>query len=125
MIVYVDGKPIFVKNPISQNSKAESLNKSKCAEINFKESLKSQVNNKPSPKIPYLLAAAAAAAASNHRQSQQLDKFHQSQTLVSQNSIKDSCEKNNLKKDSKQDQEYLHIVSMLKEKNEKLFNPLV
>ena len=77
------------------------------------------------PKIPYLLAAAAAAAASNHRQSQQLDKFHQSQILVSQNSINDSCEKNNLKKDSKQDQEYLHIVSMLKEKNEKHFNPLV
>jgi hypothetical protein len=125
MIVYVDGKPIFVKNPINQNSKAESLKKSNCAEINFKESFKSQVNNKPLPKIPYLLAAAAAAAASNHRQSQQLDKFHQSQILVSQNSINDSCEKNNLKKDSKQDQEYLHIVSMLKEKNEKLFNPLV
>jgi hypothetical protein len=125
MIVYVDGKPIFVKNPISQSSNNESLKKN--VEINFKESLNSHTknNSKPSPKIPYLLAAAAAAAASNHRQSQQLDKFHQSQILVSQNSIKDSCEKNNLKKDSKQDQEYLHIVSMLKEKNEKLFNPLV
>jgi len=123
MIVYVDGKPIFVKNPISQSSNNESLKKN--VEINFKESLNSHTknNSKPSPKIPYLLAAAASTAASNHRQSQQLEKFHQSQILVSQNSI--NCEKINLKKDSKQDQEYLHIVSMLKEKNEKLFNPLI
>lgn len=181
MIVYVDGKPIFVQNPKLANSNNQNsfhnnkdnhvLVNNSTENIEFdvgnkkqKQSRKSSKNsstsvNKPIAKIPYLLAAAAAAAASNHRKQQQQQQLlqQQQQQLIQQQqnnfqkvqyntnqkviiNTNDTTSRNSstaltvnpgisnnetCKKELKQDQEYLQLVSMLKQKNEKLYNPLL
>ena len=162
MVVYVNGKPIFVQNPKSENNSLLDINNncsvSKVIE-NEKpkikayqprkviQSTKSSPQNRPVAKIPYLLAAAAAAAASNHRkQEHNMLKYQQQNSrIISYDSTKNSAQRSNtpsaLKgstksqtgstpvkpvKELKQDQEYLQLVSMLKQKNEKLlFNPQI
>ena len=138
MIVYVDGKPIFVQNPAavqttsalssSSSSSDNEKNKLKTAKKTVEKSLK---ESKPAAKIPYLLAAAAAAAASNHRaQVSEMQKFQQQNLrLMSMNKPQAAEPSPKAKifstRDAKPDQDYLNIVSMLKQKNEKLFNPLI
>lgn len=131
MIVYVDGKPIFVQNPTVQaTSTSMSTSSSVDHDKNQKHKKpveKSLKESKPVAKIPYLLAAAAAAAASNHRQhQQQMQKFQQQnlRLLSTNESTAESKLKNSIN-NFKPDQEYLNIVSMFKQKNEKLFNPLI
>lgn len=155
MVVYVDGKPIFVQNPkVQQSSNEEALKefhetktssgqKSNTRQSKSKKSSSASYLNKPVAKIPYLLAAAAAAAASNHRKQQQLQtQMQQSQPksttssaglrlLESTNecirsigcSFDDTSNTPKIK-EIKHDQEYLQLVSMFKQKNEKLYNPL-
>lgn len=156
MVVYVDGKPIFVQNPKPTDTSAEQTESSKTsgsveAKTNQKSSsgrpksntslpksssFPSTSNCKPVAKIPYLLAAAAAAAASNHRKNQQNPinnntniNTNNSTKLVSTDCARSSSylitQSNTNKKDLKQDQEYIQLVSLLRQKNEKLFNPLL
>jgi hypothetical protein len=120
MVVYVDGKPIFVQNPKGNTGPPQSLqqkisqseehtnNKIADTTTTTTETSKQIRSTKIKPqqqqpitKIPYLLAAAAAAAASNPNR----------------------CTIGALKKE-KNDHEYQHLVSLFKQKNEKLFNPL-
>lgn len=102
MVVYVDGKPVFIQNPkiplTNQNQTSNTQGSS-------------TKSNQPVAKIPYLLAAAAAAAAAAQSRC----------TLTSQN---DNISPQVPKKEIKKDYEYQQIVSMLKQKNEKLYNPL-
>jgi hypothetical protein len=192
MVVYVDGKPIFVQNPKTTDSSNQSLNptpltsstslnsnendneripemknnqtissdlnlvnrkKSKASTSNtnsFKSS--NYISNacKPVVKIPYLLAAAAAAT-SNQRKQQQSNTSSNTNGNKLMTSNSDCCarsstypivqsnahnnhlnsntktsnnSKNKVNTDLKQDLEYIQLVSMLKQKNEKLFNPL-
>ena len=127
MIVYVDGKPIFVQNPTVQTTSSSSSADNDQHKREKKPVDKSLKESKPVAKIPYLLAAAAAAAASNHRQhQQQMQKFQQQNLRLL--STDESSAESNLKSsinNFKPDQEYLNIVSMFKQKNEKLFNPLI
>lgn len=158
MVVYVDGKPIFVQNPKPTDTSAEQTEVSKTSGgVEVKTSQKSSSgrpksntsmpksssfpstsNCKPVAKIPYLLAAAAAAAASNHRKNQQNpinsntnnnNNNNSSTKLVSTDCARSSSylitQSNTNKKDLKQDQEYIQLVSLLRQKNEKLFNPLL
>jgi hypothetical protein len=88
-------------------------------------------------KIPYLLAAAAAA--SNHRKqpTQQTqaykNQFMSTNKILSSECARSSCytliNSNHLimksSKELNKEQEYIQLVSLLKQKNEKLFNPLV
>lgn len=111
MVVYVDGKPIFVQNPKGSNlpqqtqqqqdatKLPQNLLNTKSSRTTKIKSIEQQQPNQPIAKIPYLLAAAAAAAASNR------------------------CTMQSAKKE-KNDHEYQQVVSMFKQKNEKLFNPL-
>jgi len=106
---------------------------------NFSKSSPSTLSNKPVAKIPYLLAAAAAAASSNQRkqQTQQVqaykNQFISTNKIVSSECARSSCytliSSNHLNmkssKDLNKEQEYIQLVSLLKQKNEKLFNPLV
>ncbi|CAF1022357.1 unnamed protein product [Brachionus calyciflorus] len=144
MVVYVDGKPIFVQNPKSKES--EITDSSKDAQVP-KASINSKSNsrqskskthstslNKPVAKIPFLLAAAAAAAASNHRKHQQImtpphipepTSLHLSSDECIRPASYDHTSAQSYKpKEFKHDQEYLQLVSMFKQKNEKLYNPL-
>ena len=178
MVVYVDGKPIFVQNPKLNDSPNKDSNlesplstfnqpsENASEQIQIKSqknesSRKKQQSNasnysfkssnfigtsacKPVVKIPYLLAAAAAAAASNQRK-QQSNSANNTNTNKLIISSSDCCarsstypimqsnahnsntnEKNKVKAntDFKQDLEYIQLVSLLKQKNEKLFNPL-
>ena len=125
MVVYVDGKPIFVQNPKGSNHNSipqqiqqklsQQLSENQTNENNGVRVNPSIENNtkhtnratriKSAPtqhqitKIPYLLAAAAAASNTSR------------------------CAIGNVKKE-KNDHEYQHLVSLFKQKNEKLFNPL-
>jgi hypothetical protein len=122
MVVYVDGKPIFVQNPKGSNhntipqqiqqklSQQLSENQNNGVRVNPSienttkhtnraTKIKSTPNQHQITKIPYLLAAAAAASNTNR------------------------CAIGNVKKE-KNDHEYQHLVSLFKQKNEKLFNPL-
>ena len=146
MVIYVDGKPIFVQNPkkseVTEGSKDAQVPKTS---INSKSSVFQSKNkspttsnlNKPVTKIPYLLAAAAAAAASNHRKQQQLNQQVLSQPKIPEPvslriSTDDYLRQGEYdnpspvykQKELKHDQEYLQLVSMFKQKNEKLYNPL-
>ncbi len=178
MVVYVDGKPIFVQNPKLNDSPNKDSNLESPLLSTFNQpnensseriQVKSQKNEssrkkqqstasnysskssnfigtscKPVVKIPYLLAAAAAAAASNQRkqQSNNANNTNANKLIISSS---DCCarsstypimqsnahnsntnEKNKVKvnTDFKQDLEYIQLVSLLKQKNEKLFNPL-
>ena len=149
MVVYVDGKPIFVQNPKptdnSATSRDENESRAKCSPAGVSPKSSSY---KPVAKIPYLLAAAAAAAASNHRKQQQQQQ-NQAQTsvgkqistdcarsstypIIQANSKTNANNNNNSSSSSKcksgelkQDTEYMQLVSLLKQKNEKLFNPLL
>ena len=182
MVVYVDGKPIFVENSkLKQSTTAtttttESTNSvklnhkliqfvktngqnkdndshtrtplSSSSPVKLNPNLQSSsislpstpTSNKPVTKIPYLLAAAAAA--SNNR------KLKQSSKLVLSDCARSSCylinnTQSKLKVPSilspassssssssssstnKQDHEYHQLVSMFRQKNEKLYNPLL
>lgn len=191
MVVYVDGKPIFVENPKPKQQTSDStsvrLNHQliRFAKSNLKQndndnqtknndslsvqnspikvsadlpssaSLPSTPVSKPVTKIPYLLAAAAAAASSSNRR----NKNSQSNKLISNDCARSSCYliNNNVStqsisnkfkiKDSplllsskssssssltnpkltslKQDHEYNQLVSLFRQKNEKLYNPLL
>lgn len=123
MIVYVDGKPIFVQNP-AKTTQNEPDNTAKPVKTIRESTMSSLQSKKPVAKIPYLLALAANSAASNHRQ-QQIQKFqHQNFKLLSnESSLKET--NNNKHSETKPDQEYLQLVSLFKQKNEKLFNPLI
>lgn len=122
MVVYVDGKPIFVQNPKGSNhntipqqiqqklSQQLSENQNNGVRVNPSienttkhtnraTKIKSTPNQHQITKIPYLLAAAAAASNTSR------------------------CAIGNVKKE-KNDHEYQHLVSLFKQKNEKLFNPL-
>jgi hypothetical protein len=172
MVVYVDGKPIFVQNPKINDSpnqdsnlesplstfnqpngnaseqiqiksqKNESSRKKQQSTTTSNNSFKSSnfigTSCKPVVKIPYLLAAAAAAAASNQRKQQSntnkliissSDCCARSSTypiMQSNAHNSNSNEKNKVKDntDFKQDLDYIQLVNQLKQKNEKLFNPL-
>ena len=191
MVVYVDGKPIFVQNPkttdssnhensnttpstsfnsLNSNEKdnehisemkhnqtiSSDLNlvnrkKSKASTNSFKSSNYISNSCKPVVKIPYLLAAAAARATSNQRKQQQSNTSNNTNGNKLMISNPDCCarsstypivqsnthnnhlnsnaktstnSKNKVNTDLKQDLEYIQLVSMLKQKNEKLFNPL-
>ena len=173
MVVYVDGKPIFVQNPqvnepsrhtsdptlsttvssehesdqSSQQRESKPISRKKQC-ISSSTSSVPKVSNflgnscKPVAKIPYLLAAAAAAAASNHRKQQKntsnapnkplssTDCCARSSTypiMQTHSSGNTSVKSSNPKVksvDVKPDLEYIQLVSLLKQKNEKLFNPL-
>jgi uncharacterized C2H2 Zn-finger protein len=139
MVVYVDGKPIFVQNPKPKDSsanrdgpKSDDL-KQQCSSSTAFKSSKNLLGCKP--VVPYLLAAAAQAAATNHRKQQQL----QSSNVISSGNGGESCARSSTYPQSqsttnptkvkvielKQDLEYVQLVSLLKQKNEKLFNPLL
>jgi len=85
----------------------------------------------PVAKIPYLLAAAAAAAASNHHQQHyNMQKYQQQNSRIISDNDRfkkpQSGTSSNFVRDLKQDQEYMQLVSMLKQKNEKLlFDPQI
>jgi hypothetical protein len=172
MVVYVDGKPIFVESSKLKQPSSESTTNS--VKLNHKliqfaktnkldstaptvssssspvklntglhssTSLPSTPNNKPVTKIPYLLAAAAAA--SNNRKLKQSSKLVLSDCARSscylinnnntQSKIKDSTSLlSNTSSDAsssfstiRQDHEYNQLVSMFRQKNEKLHNPLL
>lgn len=112
MVVYVDGKPIFVKNPKINASESNDAQVPRTSHSRLSKNKNQSSANKPVAKIPYLLAAAAAAAASNQ------GKIESTQTINNQQNSK------LLRQESKQDQDYLQLVSMFKQKNEKLHNPL-
>lgn len=117
MVVYVDGKPIFVQNPKIKNAEAGDACDAQVPKVsNHRLSKnKGQSNaNKSVTKIPYLLAAAAAAAASNQK------KLDSAQPINNQTNQNFPCQNQQLK----HDQDYLQIVSMFKQKNQKLHNPL-
>ena len=125
MVVYVDGKPIFVQNSKgSNNSIPQQIQQKLFQQQQQQQQIENQpIANKSSfdgskqtiratkikastlsqqsqiTKIPYLLAAAAAATNPSR------------------------CTIGALKKE-KNDHEYQHLVSLFKQKNEKLFNPL-
>lgn len=145
MVVYVDGKPIFVQNPklnsddCSREAQVpKSSSRSNVKKLANTRQTKSTISNqtKPVAKIPYLLAVAAAAAASNHRKQQQLtNQIQTSQQYQNMLQTPTECirtldcsystnENVNKIKELKQDQEYMQLVSMFKQKNEKLYNPL-
>ena len=93
MIVYVDGKPVLVQNPKSENQKlntdiGNSSNRTKKSNKeltkNTKNSNKSNLTNRPVAKIPYLLAAAAAA--STHRQKHEIQNYQQQNSRLISNS---------------------------------------
>ena len=133
MVVYVDGKPIFVKNPVLNDTNQSNM-------INQDSSR--NANKKPPAKIPYLLAVAAATAASNHREQQQIiaatkeDKeflpYGHAASELRQDSesqrMKSRKRLHNQTSDSKEgsdmEQDYIQLVSMLKQKNQKLNNDL-
>ena len=131
MVVYVDGKPIFVQNPKLENQLTEDdsiRNVTLLKEQNERKPKKvktKSIESSNRPKVPYLLAAAAAAAASNHRQQQQLNlqKYqqegdshaHKAKTIQIQHELKEDLK----------DKEYFQLVSLFKQKNEKLFNPML
>lgn len=115
MVVYVDGKPIFVKNPKINSAESNDANDAqvpRTSNSRFSKNKNQSNASKPVTKIPYLLAAAAAAAASNQR------KLETTQTINNQQNSKFICQ------ELKHDQDYLQLVSMFKQKNEKLHNPL-
>lgn len=150
MVVYVDGKPVFVKKNPPRQSTLESSN----AGINIKK-LKTLLNNKASSseqhevqieqlrkgsiqsrsaKIPYSLEAAASKPSLNNRyQSLSSQNNHKNLTYKSlpiapkEISLKAiNVAKTNSTIDLKQDQEYMQLVSLLRQKNEKLlFNPQI
>ena len=124
MVVYVDGKPIFVQNPKGSNQNtipqqiqqklsqqlSENQNNIEGAKFNNENPpkhtnratrIKPAASSHQIAKIPYLLAAAAAASSSNTNR----------------------CAIGTAKKD-KNDHDYQQLVSLFKQKNEKLFNPL-
>lgn len=163
MVIYVDGKPIFVENPklsasshTLQNETGYSTKEHDKLQLqpeqfnsSFSDGLKSKISksksltnanvNKPVTKIPYLLAAAAAAAAQNHRkQSMNINSNsinNNIQQLEEQKRIIESNEctrtlgigtsLNKHVKELKHDQEYMQLVSMFRQKNAKLYNPLL
>lgn len=173
MVVYVDGKPIFVQKPKTPNNQTNSVPNEQSNDVlkiktfqkrtpklasesdktlmgsRPKASLsKSAQNSAPVAKIPYLLARAAAAAASSHRQQQasNMQKYQHQQSSSSSSRViclggnGSTTAKPNLSGNSKRapavgagsnielkhDQEYLQLVSMLRQKNEKLlFNPQI
>jgi hypothetical protein len=165
MVIYVDGKPIFVQNPKIETSIQNEAATATGAVVNAKlyrsradsslshrntnggvssnstnsESLMlGQCGSKPVAKIPYLLAAAAAAATSNHKKlQQQHHQFPKGQyvnvpgtsrsTVAGSKSTKSSGSTSQQQtSEIKHDQEYMQLVSMFKQKNEKLsFNPLL
>jgi hypothetical protein len=116
MVVYIDGKPIFVQNPkTNEHTQDEKqfenvlnsinrLNESEKRPVSPRStsaisSIRKKCNTQPIAKIPFLLAAAAAAATTNRNNTMN-------------------------RKEGKYDQEYQQLVSMFKQKNEKLHNPL-
>ena len=162
MVVYIDGKPVFVKNPKTTSNqtnsvpneiskdvlKIKTLQKRTPKLANESDKIpkasfsKSAQNPAPVAKIPYLLARAAAAAASNQRQQQtsNMQKYpyqksssrvichggngNTAKSILSGNSKRAPDGGANI--DLKHDQEYLQLVSMLRQKNEKLlFNPQI
>lgn len=143
MVVYVNGKPIFVKNDQSRQStlgngtdttnesKAFSNKKTEHQLIPINQIGKQNIHNRPA-KIPYLLEAAASKSNLNnryHRISSQdtLPKtqkkiIYKSPLTTSSQAVKTVNETI----DSKQDQEYMQLVSLLRQKNEKLlFSPQI
>jgi hypothetical protein len=158
MVIYVDGKPIFVQNPKTEasiqnetpavmgttsstrlyRSRGDSPHSSTSSSASETSGLMlGQSNSKPVAKIPYLLAAAAAAAASNHRKlQQQIHQFPKGNYINGTASSRSNGTGIKSAKSSgsstqqqtneiKHDQEYMQLVSMFKQKNEKLsFNPL-
>ena len=120
MIIYVDGKPIFVKkNQTGTSPQFNELNKSNIL-IDDNKDLRltsSSTNSKKAvAKIPYLLAAAAVTS-NRQSNSKQIQKNTNSK-LIAETKVPIQESNNRL------DQDYLQIVSMLKQKNEKLINPL-
>ena len=146
MVVYVDGKPIFVQNPTPTNFSATSPpNEQISVKTLRKKDTKPEKGEPPGhkpksfkrapssglvTKIPYLLAAA-----SNHRKQQSHIQNYQSLNCHENMSAKRSYANpvlggsakrppTNQAMDLKRDQEYLQLVSMLRQKNEKLlFQP--
>lgn len=170
MVVYVDGKPIFVQNPKTTSDQTNSVPNEQSNDVlkikTFQKrthklanesdktlglrpkasSSKSAQNSAPVAKIPYLLARAAAAAASSHRQQQASNMQKCQHQESSSSSARVICHGGNgsttakpiLSGNSKRaptggsnielkhDQEYLQLVSMLRQKNKKLlFNPQI
>lgn len=149
MVVYVDGKPIFVQNPnIDQN---KTINVTKSEPKSYRKTIE------PITMMPYLLATAAAAA-QNHRRklnnsiqsqlanaplkSSSPSSYHHHHNYNNINSDDSSSEcvrtmgvvggvsnsgngNGNKSQELKHDQEYMQLVSMFKRKNEKLHNPLL
>ena len=163
MVIYVDGKPIFVQNPKIIETSAKESNKviayrAKTDPIVSVENNVIVTTSKPVTKIPYLLAAAAAAASSNHRK-QHGQKSQATSTATVSDNHNQACAINDpgqlvyhtssnyvkstpiiiqqqttianlpsksFNREIRHDQEYMQLVSMFKQKNEKLsFNPLL
>jgi hypothetical protein len=149
MTFYVDDKPEFVESPKPGVTEpvADSLSILLKARKNIRpEYAKKGFNvhtlqrpllkvKQPVAKIPYLLAAAAAAAASNHHQQHyNMQKYQQQNSRIISDNDRfkksvmngESGTSSNFVRDLKQDQEYIQLVSMLKQKNEKLlFDPQI
>jgi hypothetical protein len=173
MVIYVEGKPIFVQNPALNTSTQQNQQSEGLEVVNSNDAptvVNSKVfqprkkrgrqrdsfttsadgsfgfnsnNNRPVAKIPYLLAAAAAAAASNKRKLYQQDTLLPKSHLIGGDSdtpggrvetrltsalghqLHYQQQQQPHDADVKNDQEYMQLVSMFKQKNEKLsFNPL-
>ena len=117
MVVYVDGQPIFVKHPDASMLASSSLAASEKA------------NKKQAAKIPYLLAVAAATASSNHREQQtqmgDSSQFRPEKELrVKSRKRLHSQTSADSKEGSDTEQDYFQLVSMFKQKNQKLSHAL-
>lgn len=122
MVIYIDGKPVFLKK--SQIKVPNQINDSNKTNFKKEKLNKTTTNvtftNRPVVKMPYLIAAAATTSSNQFQNNNlQQQKCLNSKQLETKNSNQESMQI------CRPDQDYLQIVSMLKQKNEKLVNPLI
>lgn len=112
MVVYVNGKPIFVQNANlkqqqQQQTSNEKITSSSYNHISNTSSLPTRV------KIPYMEIQSNMSQNLDHRATLKNAVLEAKQLQKQQRNVAVD-----------QDHEYLQLVSMFKQKNEKLFNPL-
>ena len=111
MVVYVDGKPIFVKN----------------SDVNASFVASQDANRKPAPaKIPYLLAVATATAGSSQQPIIDSGQFirQENDSRVKSRKRLHSQTSDSKETGSDTEQDYIELVSMFKQKNQKLSSAL-
>lgn len=122
MVVYVDGKPIFVQNPnlIDPTMNERDIPMSRASSQHHQQQQPARV------RIPY--AEIESNRSSREAKSMATTSYHvddvrrdTTKPVVGTSTASRQAAKG---QQSSRDMEYMQLVSMFKQKNEKLFNPM-